>query len=136
MSADKSRKSWEEMRKNKNFADENNNMSFEEIKEILPDVDTEEKFRIYTITSLKSLRKEIKILNEKVDNLDGKLEKVCESISEEISIIKKQQDEIQSKCKACEAANQKEHKLYFKLMIWALGVVISLLGAAFYSMKK
>jgi seryl-tRNA synthetase len=136
MSADKGRKDWEEMRRNKNFADENNNMSFEEIKEILPNVDTEEKFRIYTITSLKSLRKEIKALNEKVDNLDEKLEKVCESISEEISSIRKQQDEMQSKCKTCEATNQKEHKLYFKLMIWALGIVISLLGVMAYSMKK
>jgi chromosome segregation ATPase len=136
MSADKSRKDWEEMRRNKNFADENNNMSFEEIEEILPNVDTEEKFRIYTITSLKSLRKEIKILDEKVDSLDKKLEKVCESISEEMSLIKKQQDEMQSKCKTCEATNQKEHKLYFKLMIWALGIVISLLGVMAYSMKK
>jgi len=136
MSADKSRRSWEEMKENKNFADENNNMSFEEIKEILPNVDTEEKFRIYTITSLKSLRKEIKILNEKVDSLDEKLEKVCENISEEMSSIKQQQDEIQSKCKTCEATNQKEHKLYFKLMIWALGIVISLLGVVAYSVRK
>jgi hypothetical protein len=136
MSADKSRKDWEEMRRNKNFADENNNMSFEEIEEILPNVATEEKFRIYTITSLKSLRKEIKILDEKVDNLDKKLEKVCEGISEEMTLIKKQQEEIQSKCKTCEATNQKEHKLYFKLMIWALGIVISLLGVVAYSTKK
>jgi len=136
MSASGDKRNWEEMKKDKNFADENNNMSFEEIKEILPNVDTEEKFRIYTITSLKSLRKEVKILDEKVDSLNIKLEKVYESTSEDMSSIKKQQDEMQSKCKTCDAANQKEHKLYFKLMIWALGVVISLLGVVVYSMKK
>jgi len=136
MSASGDKRNWEEMKKDKNFADESNNMSFEEIKEILPNVDTEEKFRIYAITSLKSLRKEIKTLDEKVDNLNKKLEGVYTSISEEMFLIKKQQEETQSKCKTCEAANQKEHKLYFKLMIWALGVVVSLLGVVVYSMKK
>ena len=136
MGLDKSKRDWDEMKKDKNFAYENGNMSFEEIKEILPNVDTEEKFRIYTITSLKSLRKEVKILDEKVDNLNKKVEGVCISINDDMTSFKKQQDEMQSKCKTCEVSNQKEHKLYFKLMIWALGVVISLLGVLVYSMKR
>jgi len=101
---------------------ENSALSLEEIKDILPNIANEEAFRLYVLSEIKSMKKEIKEMCHFVSN---GLEQYKDDF---MKIIENWSAEIIARMDKEYKINEANHKWFVRLIVILFSLVISALG--------